>query len=354
MTKTAPESQMMPNNQIGSENLNSPDRNLRSKTGAIRWGLYLPFGALVLICLAWSGFWYYASSRTNSVMDAALVKEARLGRDWTCPGRTVSGFPFRIEVKCDAPSFVSRMEGRDGSGSLAGLRVEARAVDPTRAIATLVGPLMIKTPMMTIEVNWNDAKTLLTAGSATLRDFSLDIQGATLSLVQANQAPVLGGAKRVNLNIAQEGDVIDGAAQFKLLARIDGLTFAPLDALTGNSQPLQIEWQMIASKVPVMIQPDWRLMLDAWRQSGGTAKLVLLDLSKSPARLQGMGDLALDDARRPTGKLEVSFQGLDKLSGRLGLGAVGGMIKNGKLPLILAKGKAYLGPIPFAELLPLY
>ena len=67
-----------------------------------RFWLYAPFGLLVVLAAAWSGFWFYVHGRTVAEIDKALAKEAERGRSWTCNNRTVRGFPFRIEVRCDS------------------------------------------------------------------------------------------------------------------------------------------------------------------------------------------------------------------------------------------------------------
>ena len=44
-----------------------------------RWGLYLPFIALFLLCAVWSGFWYYTAGRIGDVMDEAFAREYAFG-----------------------------------------------------------------------------------------------------------------------------------------------------------------------------------------------------------------------------------------------------------------------------------
>jgi hypothetical protein len=83
-----------------------------------RFGLYLPFIILGTLAAIWSGIWYYAASKTETVIIDTLIKEASQGREWACPNRRVSGFPFRIEVTCDSPTFISKQEDKAGLGNL--------------------------------------------------------------------------------------------------------------------------------------------------------------------------------------------------------------------------------------------
>ena len=319
-----------------------------------RLGLYLPFGILAIVCLLWSGFWFYASAKTGELMDDAFAREAKAGRDWTCPGRSVSGFPFRIELICDAPTFVSRVEGRAGEGRLGRLLVQARAIDPTRAIATLTGPLVVKTVNAAAELNWNDAKMSLATDTAVINDFSLDVQGLTASVTNGSSQPVLGGAHRVSVAIGQDGPQAPTAADYKIALKVDGLTLAQLDTATANAQPLNLEIQALAAKVPRLPNRDWRVSAEEWRSGNGTLKVILFDLVKGPMRLGLSGDLGIDAAHYPTGRLEASFQGLDAVAGQLGAKSLAGLVRSGRLPMLLSSGKLFVGPLPLANLTPLY
>ena len=319
-----------------------------------RLGLYLPFTLLAIVCILWSGFWFYAASKTGEVIDAAFAREAKAGRDWTCPNRSVSGFPFRIEVTCEAPTFLSRVEGNDGSGSLARLGVQARAIDPTRAIATLTGPLTFKSAAGSADLNWTDAKTSVATDTKSLSEFSIDIQGLTVSLTQGTLAPIIGGAHRVSMTLAQDGTPTPSGADYRFVSKIDGLTFGPLDAATGNSQPLDLEIQTVGTKIPLAPPRNPALFAEEWRLAGGALRIVLFDLKKGPMRISLTGNAGIDETHRPTGKFDATFQGTDTLAAQFLGRNIAGFVKGGHLPLLLTAGKLYIGPIPVMNLQPLY
>ena len=319
-----------------------------------RLGLYLPFLLLVAVVLVWSGFWFYAASKTGEVMDQAFEREARAGRDWTCPGRSVSGFPFRIEVNCLKPTFISRMAGREGQGSLQALVVQARAIEPTRIIGTLTGPMLLKLGDLDVEANWTEARTSLATDPSPLSEFELEVRNLTVSLVGAGQPAQVAGAERLNLSAVRDGPAASSTADYKVAARVNGFTLAALDALAGNSQPLTLELQALLTRLPRVPQRDWRLGAEDWRAAGGLVKIILFDVAKGPMHLTLAGSLGLDDGHRPSGTLEASFQGLDTIAAKLGARSLAGFVRSGKLPLIASNGRIYVGPLPLATLTPLY
>ncbi len=68
------------------------------------WGLFLMPVLLLIAAVAWSAFWFYAASQVEVKADAWRAQEAKSGRVYDCAKRTVAGFPFRLEVRCDGAS----------------------------------------------------------------------------------------------------------------------------------------------------------------------------------------------------------------------------------------------------------
>jgi hypothetical protein len=80
-----------------------------------RWKLYLPFVASAVVAVGWSAFWKVAAGMTETGLDDWFVQERAQGREWSCPNRSVGGYPFRLEVRCAAPSFTGRIGAMVGA-----------------------------------------------------------------------------------------------------------------------------------------------------------------------------------------------------------------------------------------------
>src|SRR5882724_10674867 len=68
------------------------------------WRLFIMPVLLLIAAAAWSAFWFYAASQVDEVADAWRAQEAKSGRIFDCAKRSVAGFPFRLEVRCDGAS----------------------------------------------------------------------------------------------------------------------------------------------------------------------------------------------------------------------------------------------------------
>ena len=103
------------------------------------WRLFIMPALLVVAAAAWSGFWFYAASEVGVRADAWRAQEAKAGRIYDCGKRSVAGFPFRFEVRCDDASvtLVSQTAGAQNAftARLGEILVIAQIYQPKLLIA---------------------------------------------------------------------------------------------------------------------------------------------------------------------------------------------------------------------------
>src|SRR4030081_1786598 len=68
------------------------------------WRLFIMPVLVLVAAIAWSGFWFYAASEVEVKADAWRAQEAKAGRVYDCGKRSVAGYPFRFEVRCEDAS----------------------------------------------------------------------------------------------------------------------------------------------------------------------------------------------------------------------------------------------------------
>src|SRR5712664_4658937 len=132
------------------------------------WRLFIMPVLLLVAAAAWSAFWFFAASQVNVRADAWRAQEAKSGRVYDCAKRSVAGFPFRLEVRCDgvSVSLSSQTAGQAATQSpvtakLGEILVVAQVYDPRLLIAEFTAPATIydrgQQPSMT--VNWRTARS---------------------------------------------------------------------------------------------------------------------------------------------------------------------------------------------------
>lgn len=114
------------------------------------WTVFIAPGLLLAVALGWSAFWYIAAGKVDQAVDEWRAREASAGRVYDCANRSVAGYPFRLEVKCEGASVTLRGQTADQAAAqapvtakLGEILVVAQVYDPTRLIAEFKAPAMI-------------------------------------------------------------------------------------------------------------------------------------------------------------------------------------------------------------------
>src|SRR3954466_15126725 len=124
------------------------------------WRLFAAPLLLLIAAVAWSGFWFFAASEVGVKADAWRAQEAKSGRIYDCGKRTVAGFPFRLEVRCDdaTVALVSQTAGAAApfTARLGEILVVAQIYQPDRLIAEFKAPATIadRGQPPSLMVNW--------------------------------------------------------------------------------------------------------------------------------------------------------------------------------------------------------
>ncbi len=156
------------------------------------WGLFAAPVLLLIVAIAWSGFWFFAASQVDVQADAWRAREAKSGRVYDCARRSVAGFPFRLEIRCADPS-VSLFSQAAGTplmtAKLDEILVVAQVYDPKRIIAEFKGPATISDGRgpASFGVNWR-------VGQASVRGLPVSPQRADLVFEQPTIDRIDGGA----------------------------------------------------------------------------------------------------------------------------------------------------------------
>ena len=335
-----------------------------------RKGLYIPLILLALVIAGWSGFWVFAKSKTGEVMDAWIAREERLGRQWSCPDRDIGGFPFRIDVSCVNPTFVSKIAGRQGTGSLAGLAVTARALDPKQIIAVFASPLKVAAETgETVEISFANARASYRGTPNAVDEMSLEVEKPVVMLSANGIQPQKIAADKTEFHLRRAPGA-DPATDIALTS--SGVQSDLLNAIVAEPSPGQLDLRATVTRFAPAPPKDWRETLEAWRRADGEAKFERLNLTKGPIVLNLTGNVRLDDQRRPEGEISGTAAGATQLLRAFGLdlggggaaGLLGAILGGGKpqsgaqkaLPFSLRmdQGRMFIGPIPGPRLRPLY
>lgn len=332
-----------------------------AKRAPSRRGLYLPFILLGIGMLVWSGFWFYAANRAERIIEAGIAREAARGRDWRCPNRKIGGYPFRLEIACEKPQLLTTgFEGIRQEASLGAITLHAQVTSPGHFVAVMEPPFrLLRGEAGEVELGWQLARASVRAGLQGFSEASVELKAPVLGFGGGLQG-LRASAKESALHLRRSPGEAPGS---DLVLRIAGFVFAPLDRMTGNAEPLELEFQATAPGLVLVPNQRFDATLEAWRNGGGKARIVLAKASKGSAAIDLAGTLGLDSQRRLDGNLQGRARGLEGITANLQRGRgpdlsglVGRLTGNQGIPVVLTfeNGRLRYGPIPIAELRPLY
>jgi hypothetical protein len=151
-----------------------------------------PFGALaglaVVVVGGWTGAWFWIRGQIADNIDLTLKQFAQVGIEVTCPNRRLGGWPFRIDVSCEAPTV--RIPTRGVAVDLARLSVTGLVYRPDVYIAEAVGPLTVRRGSESGDATWGTFRASLALSKNALQRFSMetrDFQGRLLLAGQPEQ-----------------------------------------------------------------------------------------------------------------------------------------------------------------------
>lgn len=327
-----------------------------------RLGLYLPAGLLALFIALWSGVWAFGARRVGEVMDGFVAREALRGRDWICPERSITGYPFRLQLNCARPQVIEKgPNGLTRAATLGGLTIHGRITSPGHYIALLEAPMTMRIDTeREVTLNWQSARASFRGGASGFSELSVEVIQPVAMMGRGATPDDRVSAKDFSVHLRRSPGANPGS---DFVFRLGEVSHPFVDRFVGNPEPMTLELQ--ATAPGLLLDPTRRIeeSLEAWRLARGQARVILAKASKGQALIDLSGVLGLDGERRLEGNLQGRARGIDQMLGgvtqRMGLN-VGGLLgrlggtQGMPVALVFENGRVRFGPFPLAQLQPLY
>lgn len=269
-----------------------------------RLGLYLPFLALLIGAVVWSGFWFWLRIQTNNQIEAAAETLKTAGYEVSWSRKVVGGYPFRLNV------VLADARIREPSGwAVATPTLEAEsfvhglghwiiaAPDGLTLIRPRGGPVEVKGDVIRASLSDTDKHPP-----------RLSFEGTKLAFAPGPGAEpfALSSAERVELHL-RPGPNDQAAVFFKVdqgKARLSGL-FARI----AGDRPISIVWDALLSKMQAFRGDDWPSAVRAWTAAGGEMNVREAGVTAGDALIGARsGALTVGADGRLRGTLNVSLR----------------------------------------------
>ena len=290
------------------------------------WRLFIMPVLLLIAAAAWSAFWFYSASRVDVIADAWRAREAQSGRVYDCARRSVAGYPFRLEVRCDGArvSLVSQTAGQGAAqtpitAKLGQILVVAQVYDPKLLIAEFTAPATISDPndSSSMIVNWRTARSSIVGLPGIPQRISLVFDDPALDRVKGSlQTPLL-RAKHIELH----GRIAEGSPSdhpvIETVLRVAGGSLQEVHPLLA--QPFDAEVNAKLSGLKDFAPKPWPERFRELQAAGGHAEIVQSRIQQGNLIAVASGTLGLTPEGRLDGELQMTVAGIEQVIPALGL-----------------------------------
>jgi hypothetical protein len=290
------------------------------------WRLFFMPVLVLIAAVAWSAFWFYAASEVDVKADAWRAQEAKSGRVYDCARRSVAGFPFRLEVRCDGASvsLVSQTAGQDATqapvtAKLGEILVVAQVYDPKLLIAEFASPATISdsrgSPSMS--VNWRTARSSVVGLPAIPQRASIVFDDPQIDRVNGSVLTPLALAKHIELH----GRLVENSGAdhpvIETVLKIEGGSVQDVHPLLA--QPFDADVRTLVSGLKDFSPKPWPERFREIAAAGGHAEIVQSRIQQGDLIAVAAGTLGLNPDGRLDGELQMTVAGIEKVIPALGI-----------------------------------
>jgi hypothetical protein len=291
-----------------------------------RLWLFVPFALLVALAVIWTGLWFYAASRAETAIAGWRAREAKSGRNYECGTQSISGFPFRIEVRCTEP--IAELRGKGAQVMLKGadLVMLAQVYQPTLLIGEFKSPMTVADPGQppAFVVNWSLGQSSVRGtprapqrGSLVFDNLRVQRTGSNATMLNARRFELHG---RMAEGSATDNPVIDLGLRATAASAPDvhPIAATPLDA------EISATLRGLADFAP----KPWPMRFRELQQRGGRIDIVKARVQQGDTIAVSSGSLGLTERGYLDGQLEMTVVGLEHVLKKLDLEA---MVSQGRV-----------------------
>ena len=291
------------------------------------WRLFFMPVLVLIAAAAWSAFWFYAASEVDAKADAWRAQEAKSGRVYDCAQRTVAGFPFRLEVRCNGASVsLSSLTAEQAAtqappitARLGEILVVAQVYDPKLLIAEFTAPATISDrggqPSMT--VNWSKARSSVVGLPAVPQRASIVFDDPEINRINASVQTPLARAHHVELHgRLAEGSALDHPV-IETVLKIEGGSVQGLHPLLA--EPFDADARTMLSGLKDFSPKPWPQRFREIQAAGGHVEIVQSRIAQGDLVAVAAGTLGLTANGRLDGELQMTVAGIEKVIPALGI-----------------------------------
>jgi hypothetical protein len=281
------------------------------------WPLFLVLGLVVALVVAWTGLWFHAAAQAKGEIATWRERERQAGRQQDCAALSVSGYPFRIEVRCAGAGF--ELEGSPTIKlDLPSVLAMVQIYDPKLLISELTGPLNIseRRGQTDYVVDWD-------VGQASMRGLPSSAERGSLlfDALSVRDPGTVGGdpvfsARHFELHGRQAPGARAGNSAIETVLKLKAAIAERIHP--AAARPIDAEVTSVLSGIndlspkPWLIR-TWPVTLKEWQARNGEIEITRARIQQDDVIAEGAGTLRLTPRGGLDGNLQVTVVRIEKI-----------------------------------------
>jgi hypothetical protein len=343
----------------------------------------MPLVAIVVLILAWFGYWWFAMSASKEAFARWTQKVEQSGMTVTCNKQEWAGFPARVDMNC-APLQLSWQNAQgQGSIELGQLETLFQIYDPKHILAAFSGPASYRIgaaggsqPNAVFTATFKPARASVVFSDKELARTALVIEDLVVDIGSEGRAVSQGKAQKLEVHSRFVNDEASGDRVLEVAADANAMALTGSAILDLVPIPMALDRMSLRAKIDGEFAgtTDPSTALRAFVASGGKVFIDSLSGQRGPVGVEASGELTFDRNGRANGDLTTEVTNLQQIfkelqdAGKLGEveaafsfnilkmleGATSGRKGALRIPLAVREGEVYFGPFKIATLPPLF
>ena len=287
------------------------------------WRLFFMPVLVLIAAIAWSAFWFYAASEVGVRADAWRAQEAKAGRVYDCGNRSVAGYPFRLEVRCEDASvaLVSQTAGAQAPfiARLGEILVVAQIYDPKLMIAEFKAPATIadRGAAPSLMVNWKTARSSVVGLPALPQRASLVFEEPAIDRINASTQTPLARAGHVELHGRLAEETTSENPVIETVLEVRGGSVQEVHPVLAA--PFDVDVRTKLTGLKDISPKPWPQRFRELQAAGGHVEIVQSRIQQGDLVAVSAGTLSLNANGRIEGELQMTVAGLEKIVPVLGI-----------------------------------
>ncbi len=283
------------------------------------WPVFVPSAIVVLLAAGWCLLWYYAADRADREIIGWLDREAKAGRVYSCGEQSISGFPFRIEVRCSDPGAELRSNQPPFSLKAKDIVVAAQVYHPTLLISEITGPLTLSEPQQQARfvADWTLARASVRGLPPQPERVSVVIDKSHVDRIADGRTEAVFTADRVELH----GRIIGGSPSSNpVIEAVFRVAAAAAPTVhPAVAKPLEAEITTVLRGFKDLSPKRWTERFHELQAAGGNIEIKHLRIQQGGIIIVGAGTIKLNEQGHLDGLVRVAIAGIEQLVPLLGV-----------------------------------